>query len=398
MGSPVKSVIHVMTFAEVEGSSPLSGAERHLDMLMRSQAQAGWDVHLAAPLFRDGPQTRAFFQSLKADGVETHVLPTGPERSFFSPGGMRQTFSIVSRLRSLIRSLQPTVLHTHLDRGDIYGKLAGRWAGASALVSSVHNNEPHYEKRSWRMLWRGLDRCTRRYIAISGVVRDQLQNVLRVAPGKISTIHYGVEEQPCGQTRDDLRDRFGIPRSTWTVGFVGRLVPQKNVALLIRAALQLPDIHFVIVGAGVLHQELRDLAGAAGNVQFLGYQDDARAFFRCIDLFCLPSLWEGLGLVLIEAMLAKTPILGSQAGAIPEILGDGQFGFLFPSNDLTALIRQLSHLQKSPHLLEQMSNKAHRYAIQSFSVKSMVERTFQVYDEAVGHDARLSSRCVQQSA
>ncbi|MBV5323520.1 glycosyltransferase family 4 protein, partial [bacterium] len=150
--------------------------------------------------------------------------------------------------------------------------------------------------------------------------------------------------------------------------------------LLIEAARRLPEAHCVIVGDGELRDELHQQAKGLPNVQFLGYQPNGYELIPGFDLFCLPSRFEGLGLVLIEAMLQGTPITGSRAGAIPEILGNGEYGLLFDSNDLDGLVSSIQYAMNNRSLIRTTAVHARQYAQDTFSVKKMIDQTIQVYE------------------
>jgi len=170
----------------------------------------------------------------------------------------------------------------------------------------------------------------------------------------------------------------------FVVGFVGRLAPQKNVPLLVAALKQLPDVHGVIVGDGEQRKELQALANAGGtqNIQFLGHQPNAADLMPAFDVLCLPSRFEGLGLVLVEAMLRRVGVIGSQAGAIPEILGEGRYGLLFPSGDAAGLIQAIQFAQRERAYMADMAERAFEYAQRTFSVETMTRQTLEVYERA----------------
>ena len=135
----------------------------------------------------------------------------------------------------------------------------------------------------------------------------------------------------------------------------------------------------MIVGEGSLHEKLHRMAKDLPNIQFLGYQPKGRELISCFDLFCLPSRFEGLGLVLVEAMLQRTPTLASRAGAIPEILSHGEYGFLFESEDLNDLVTGLRFVLDNPQLVSDKVEHAEEYARTAFDVQQMVLETTRVY-------------------
>jgi glycosyltransferase involved in cell wall biosynthesis len=225
-----------------------------------------------------------------------------------------------------------------------------------------------------------VDRVTSHYIAITDRVLEHYRRAAFLPAGKITRVYYGYELPAAGETPAALRTRHSIPPESFVVGFVGRLTYQKNVPLLIEAARQLPQLHFVFVGEGELKEQLLEQAGDLPNLQFLGYQPNAHEIMACFDLFCLPSRFEGLGLVLLEAMLRRVPILASRAGAIPEILEDGKYGWLFDSQDLPGLVAAIRQAVDHPEERKRLAARAYAHAGEAFSVQRMAYETIQVYE------------------
>jgi glycosyltransferase involved in cell wall biosynthesis len=217
-----------------------------------------------------------------------------------------------------------------------------------------------------------------RYIAITDRVARYYGAMAGVAADKIDRVYYGLDLSAPARSRAELRAAHGIPTDRFVVGFVGRLTPQKNLHRFLDAVATLPDVHAVLVGEGELGYELRRRAATLPNVQFLGYQPNGAELISAFDLFCLPSLFEGLGLVLVEAMQLGIPIVASTAGAIPEVLGDGRFGRLVDpesTEQLAAALRRAACAGTPPDALE----AARRYARARFSVPAMVDGTLETY-------------------
>lgn len=257
--------------------------------------------------------------------------------------------------------------------------MAARLAGCPKVVMTIHNDERWFANFLARLWLRWLDSGIIRYIAISERVRNYYLNMSGIDPQKMERIYYGLEMDKARTDKKAVRLKYNIPTTRYVIGFVGRLVFQKNVELLVEAARLFPEEHFAIVGDGSLRDKLRRMAKDLSNVQFLGYQPDGRELISCFDLFCLPSRFEGLGLVLVEAMQQGTPILASNAGAIPEILGYGKYGFLFESEDLKDLTARLQFVLDNPQLVLDMAAGAEEYARTTFDISRMAVQTSEVY-------------------
>lgn len=373
--SSTMQVTHVIALEERPGHAPFAGAENHLFALMAGQAAAGLDVEFAPLVLRQGPFLARKFAELESQGVRVLPQPVG------GPFHWRRNLGLIRSLRPFFAERRGRAIHTHLDNADHIGRIAARLAGCRMLVSTNHNNEPFYAKPYWRLKLRLLDLWNGHYIAISDLIRDYLIGTVGLPAAKITTIRYGVRIPDRLRPRGEIRRELGLPPEAFVVGFVGRLEPQKNVPLLLEALRTLPEIRAVIVGGGSLEAALREEARKhpPGQVHFTGYRPDGADLMPAFDLFCLPSDWEGLGLVLLEAMARRVPIAGSRAGAIPEILSQGRHGWLFPTGDAAALRALLARAAASPEELARMAGEAEAHVRREFTVEAMVERTSAVY-------------------
>lgn len=369
------AVTHVMGFREQPGLAPFSGAENHLFTLMTAQQQHGWRVELVMLILQNGPRLSAKIKELEQQGIAVFSVAVRKNNPF-SDG------RALSELCALFRPRRAHVIHTHLEHADFLGRLAAWFAGCRHIVSTTHNPEPFYATWRWRMTLKLWDRFTRQHIAISNYVRDYLVTTVGIPADKITTIYYGVECPSSIRPREELRSAYDIPLDRFAVGFIGRLSPQKNVGLFIDALDNLPNVYGVIVGGGELSDALHSQVARKGmtNARFLGYQPSAADIIPMFDALCLPSRWEGLGLVLIEAMLRRVAIIASRAGAIPEILGDGRYGLLFDSDDVSGLTATIQFAMRERAAMREMAIRAFEYAQRVFSVEAMAQQTIAVYE------------------
>jgi glycosyltransferase involved in cell wall biosynthesis len=201
-----------------------------------------------------------------------------------------------------------------------------------------------------------------------------------VPPASVTTIKYGV---PAPVRHAASRFQLGLADTDFVVGFVGRLTAQKNIQLLIRAMAVRPGMKCLIVGEGELRSELESLARTLGcsNVQFLGAQSDAADLMPLFDVLCLPSLWEGLGLVLLEAMLQDVPIVGSRAGAIPEVLDDGRCGLLVDPLMVSSLVDAIDAVRTDPARRLALVRAAREHAATAYGIERMGDETCNLYGE-----------------
>lgn len=361
-------LFHVITSIEK------GGAESHLADLARLQARAGHTVTVA---YLKG--TPYWADALRTAGVE--VVPLGLT-AYGHPGP-------ALRLRRRLRTHRPDVVHAHLEPAELYTRLAllGLPGPRLPLVTSKHNDTKFWDSagRSLGWLARWVMRRTDRVIAISGAVkRHYVETELRLDPACVDVVPYGLApaDDPGVEARAQaLRARLTGDRSdVRLVGTVARLVRQKALHVQIEALAKLPEtVHLVIVGDGPLRSDLSGLADRLGlghRVHFEGFQTDVNAYMHAFDVFALSSIYEGFGLVLLEAMAAGRPIVATRVSAIPEVVADGETGRLVPDGDATAFADALSHVLADPVA---MGAAARRRLVTHYSLDAMGRATERVY-------------------
>jgi glycosyltransferase involved in cell wall biosynthesis len=372
-----------MPFSDDPPHGVFSGAENHLEMLMKSQLDRGCDVELLALIARPGPRLEAEFARLRSKGIRMtafHLwLP-----DFWMPSQLL-VLAWAWKLKPTFRERRNRVIHTHLYYGTLIGTLAASFAGCRHLVDSIHDEDPTFSQLPRRWYFRYLQKRAAAIIAISERVRDYLIRDVGVSPDKVTRVYYGLEPRTDFPARNELRERFGIPREAFVAGFIGRLAEQKNVPMLIAATGAAPFVQTVIVGGGTLEQFLREQAAAVapGRVHFLGIVPDAAALMPMFDVFCLVSLWEALGLVLLEAMQCGVPIIATRVGAVAEVLASGAYGLLIPSNDPAALARALQTVKDDPGAATGRARGAREFLQKQFTIDAMARETFRVYERVL---------------
>ena len=353
-------VLHVIT------AIGRGGAENHLLELVRHQRASGMAVSVA--YLRGTGYWRPGLEKL---GAEVHHLGL----RFY--GDLKPLLG----LRRLLKGTHFDLVHAHLPPAELYCRLALFGTGRSALplLISKHNEERFCNAPGHRALGRWVARRADRVIAISDAVKRYMAGSgLGIPAGKIQTIFYGIDAAAfaaCGTP----------PPRELTIGFVGRLVPQKDIATLLRGFALLADgsvqARLVIVGEGPLMGELRQLAdelGIASHVEWAGFREDIAAVMAGFDIFALTSLYEGLGLVLLEAMAAGVAVAATRVGAIPEVVVDGETGLLVEAGkpaELAAAFHKLS----DGAVRARMGEAGRRRVTERFTLERMWKETDELY-------------------
>jgi glycosyltransferase involved in cell wall biosynthesis len=288
-------------------------------------------------------------------------------------GGLRPT--LVHRLKRLFQDERTDVVHTHDDRPLIYGVPAGRWAGRRVIHTQHHGKLPNVGgKRELLVRWTGrlahafvtVSRDAARYYTDSGLPSRRVQ-----------TIWNGIDLEIFA---------YQGPLNGGPVVAVARLSPEKNMANLLRAAALArdadPAFRLEIAGDGPCREDLVRLAqelNLGPIVKFLGEVRDVPALLARAALFVLPSKSEGISLTLLEAMARGLPAIATHVGGNPEVVVEGETGYLVPSDNASALAKALLALRNNADKARQMGRAGRRRVEDCFEVRGMIAQYERLY-------------------
>jgi len=295
----------------------------------------------------------------RAAGLPLSLLPR--------PRGPLPVFA-ARRLARHLRQAGVTHLHAHW-KDDLPLAALARRAGGFRLVFSRQMDLPGGKHDPYhRLLYGAIDR----FHVITQRLATQARARLPLPASRITVIHPGVPPPPPAEDSAALRARHGIPEGALLVGLVGRLTPPKGQHHLIDAVARLAgagrDVHALLVGHPMdpdYPRRLRRLAeglGVAGRIHFQDFHPRPQALMAAMDVVVLASREETFGLVLPEAMRTGVPVVGTDAGGVPEIIDDGESGLLVPPEDPPALAAALARLQDDPALRARLAEAGRREA------------------------------------
>lgn len=277
------------------------------------------------------------------------------------------------------RAWRPDVIMTMLEVSDVLGRIAGHLYSRASVVTSIRARNA--QKGAWR-LW--LDRRTMRWadrvvFNSSAVVDWSMQNE-GVSPEQVRVIPNGVEI-PATPVAPAKATALGVRQDARIVLAVGRLQPQKRIGLLLEALVQLPDslarTELLIAGTGPLQDELAAKAvamGLAARVHFLGNRQDVAPLLVLAEVFVLPSAWEGMPNVVMEAMAAGCPVVATRIDGTTELLPDASFGWLVEPDEARPLAAAIAEALTDRDEAKRRADRARARATQSFGVEAMVDR------------------------
>lgn len=372
-------VLHVMTAID------RGGAEGHLMELVTHQRAAGVEV-VVAYLKGHG----YYVPKMREIGVTVHFL----DLKFYGH------FAPVKAVRKLVKEGHFDLVHAHLPPAELYVRLAlvGISEQQLPVLITKHNDCAFHEQPGERMLGRWVAKRAWKVVAISDAVRRfMIEPTLGLPEDQVETIVYGSNAKPYESAAPEavtaLRAQWKLPtEDSMIIGFAGRLVPQKDIKVLLRAFAHFSGSHphrarLVMVGMGPLEAEMKQFAndlGLGDTVIWAGFREDVPVVMNAFDVFALTSKHEGFGLVLVEAMAAGKPVVATRAGAIPEVVVDGETGYLAQIGDSTALSAAFARLL-DPALRKRLGEAGRQRATERFSLDRMFIETDALYERCLRH-------------
>jgi len=307
---------------------------------------------------------------------------------------------IVRDLYRLIKTEKVDVVHTHLYDGNKYGRLAAGLARVPVLISHYHNV---YAGRriKYHLINRVLSTLNDRILAVSQAVKESVVRYDRISPGKIEVLYNGIDPSKFkGNFKESrVRQKFGVKPEDFLVGIVARLEEQKGHIYLFKALRQLrPDfsqIKVLVVGDGTLRSALESRAmemGLSEQVLFAGTRKDIPEILAALDLFILPSLWEGFSLALLEAMAMGTPVIATAVGGASEVIRSGHDGLLIPPGEESSLVTAVREAILDPRKFEEMGRKGKETVGRQFTVARHLTRLQDLYLEVLAQKGLLPVR------
>ena len=354
------------------------GAERALVQLVTRLDRSAWEPAVFC-LSKPG--------SLVSDLEQAKIPVTcyGASRSWHAG-------RVFLSLRKNLREWQPRLLQTFLFHANFLGRLAGRSAGVPCIVSGLRVAERR--SRGHLVLDRWTNSLVAANVCVSRSVAEFSVKAGGLLPSKVPVIHNGVDAEKFAVAAPVSLASLGIPPGARVILTVGRLDPQKGLLVLLDSAKSLvaefPELHFLLVGEGPQRSELETgirHRGLSGRVHLAGWRADVPQLLKAATIFVLPSLWEGLPNVVLEAMAAGVPVICSRVEGAEELIDANRTGLLVDPGSPTELQPSIRQLLREPERADQLARAARETVRLEFTWEQMAARYQTLYRQLLSADA-----------
>lgn len=350
----------------------IGGGERKLLELTRCLDRKKYNI-IVCSVGQGGP-LQAEFEKL---GLKVYVFP---KKHKFD-------VSLIIKVARLMKKERIDIVQMTLFYAEIIGALSALLARVKIKISwEVYT---HSRKLRHLLAYRLIYKIVDVVVTVSENTKRIIVKERRIDPTKVITIHYGVDLKRFDRLDGrHKRDELNLSQDHLILGVIARLTDQKGHIYLIQAAPRIvkefPEVRFVFAGNGPLRQSLEDKINSLGlnsHFIFLGFRADVKELLNAFDIFVLPSLFEGLPNVVLEAMACSKPVVATSVAGTPEAVADGITGFLVPSRNSAALAKALIRLLKDRNLINNMGKEGRRRVETYFSLESQIEEFQHLYEQ-----------------
>ncbi|MDA4123969.1 MAG: glycosyltransferase family 4 protein [Thaumarchaeota archaeon] len=335
-------------------------------------------------------------------GIATHINELsrqlelrGNSVALISPRHLSPPLALARYVKKLAAGYD--IVHIHGDY-DVPGLIAGLLATKAlggGTVFTTHGTGSRYWRpgKRWGALWKDSAKRVDVIISVSEYVRRRLAQVLGENPPKHHTIYNGVDTRFFSPAEDssEAKRELGVS-GKYVLLYLGRLAPSKGISYLLRAMPSLKNeirnVMLLVGGRGEMEGDLRREAvelGVSDVVEFRGFvpQELLVSYYGASDVVVVPSVIEAMGIVPLEAMSMKRPVVGARTGGIPELLTNGRTGFLVPPRDPEAIANAVKTLHENRELAAQLGENGRMIVEKRFSWERIAQETLEAYADAL---------------
>ena len=310
-------------------------------------------------------------KNARAEGLD--VVPMAM-RSDFDP-------AVIWRVARLMRARRIDVLSTNMDKELRFGGCAARVVGKIVVVPSREVDYPLKDKLRYRFTYNWL--ADHVFANSVSTKRSLLMKAPWLSPDRVEVIYKGIDPAPYLSNPEEglaVRRELGIEDGAPVVGFVGQIIERKGIPDLVwsipRVVERLPGVRFLFVGEGQLTEFLLSKArelGVMDHVVHAGFRKDIPAVMKAIDLLVLPSVVEGFGYVLVEAMAAAKPVVATNVSSIPEIVQHGGTGILVDVHNPDQLSEAIVAVLAGRERGRDLGERGRQVMLEKFTLERMID-------------------------
>lgn len=372
----------------------IGGLARVVAQLSWKMASQGWEVHVVTADHPGAPE-HEMDQGVHVHRVKTQTDPT-PD---FLTWVHQLNFGLLQYALELHRKQPFDIVHAHdwmvceaawtLKKGLGLPLISTIHATEAGRMKGLHTDLQRYiSQKEWRLTFESW-----RVIVNSQHMLNELSTTFSVPTDKVAIIPNGIDPDVFDFEFDPkpLRSQFAAPHEK-VVLFVGRMVLEKGVQVLLHAIpyilYQAPGTKFLFVGTGYYFDELKGMAerlGVGWSTRFLGYvsDHDLLRYYKIADVVCIPSLYEPFGIVALEGMAAKVPVVTSDTGGLPSFVEHMANGILTYTDNVESLSWGVLQVLRNPELAAYLRDEAYRRVSEVYNWRVIATRTLEVYDEVL---------------
>lgn len=313
------------------------------------------------------------------------------------------------KLRNFIKKEKFHSVHTYTTKAGFIGRLAAKTAGVPIVIHTIFELPQNSARNPLlKFLYQKMEQTAAKWadflITISNFNLNQILQCKVADKEKLHLIPEGIAPEIYERAKinpAEKKKELNLPLDSFVIGTVARLEAAKGHTYLLKAFNELllsmesfqdtslshikDKLYLVLIGKGRLEESLKEEAkklGIADRVIFTGFRDDMREILQTFNIFALPSLWEGQGVVLLEAMYYGIPVAASRVGGITDVVEEGVSGLLFPPANPQAISEALLQLASDPAKAEQMGMEGRKRVFKLFLDEDANKKRFTVYKKA----------------
>lgn len=388
---------------QLVNSTEYGGVEEHVRELGSGLVRAGDQVRIVCP---PAPAADRFAASAGSQGLDVQRLELAGGSS------PRALVGSISSLRRMLRAWRPDVLHVHLTgyTGGRVAVLAARSAQVGAILCTAHLAPSKPVPARVRAARQLLNVGVHRFLAVSEHSLNLQVRYLAQPRSRSAVAYNGVDPGRFPETvdRGSARRSLGLPAGSPVIGTIARLSPQKSIETLIESLPTIfarrPNVHVLVVGDGPQRDRLSKLAeklGVADRLHLAGFRTDIPQCLAAMDVFVLPSLFEGLPISILEAMASGLPVVATSVDGVPEAVVDGVTGLLIRPGHPRRLAESVLELLEDPARASAMGAAGRERVRDRFTIDRFISSVRGQYEVVRGtgrrRDGRAAARRPQAS-